>query len=99
MKFTGDHIMSKFFVRTVEVEPREKGITEMDLFEKLSIDKNIINRFPFDDLERGSLEIYRIGTKDECQHYIDEINVGIKNLFKIEEFAVEDYSNPLINFE
>jgi len=91
--------MNKFFVRTVEVEPRVKDISDIELFEKLPIDENIINRFPFDDLERGSLEVYRIGSKEECQYYIDKINIEIKHLFKIEGFAEQDYFNPLINFK
>lgn len=90
--------MNKFFVRTVEAEFRVKDISDTELFEKLPIDEDIINRFPF-DLERNSLEIYRIGSEEECQDYIDKINVKIRPLFKIEEFAEEDYSNPLINFK
>jgi hypothetical protein len=99
VKSTGDHGMSKFFVRSVETEPRVKDISETDLFGNLKKDENIINCFPFDDLERKSLEIYKIGSEKECQDYIDKINVRIKHLFKIEEFAEEDYSNPLINFK
>jgi hypothetical protein len=91
--------MVKFFVRTVRAKPEVKDISEINLFGELKIDENIVNCFPFDDFDRKSLEIYKIGSEEECQDYIDEINVGIKHLFKVEEFAEVDYSNPLINFK
>ena len=94
--------MKKFFVRTNTAEPEIEILEKEDiedikgLFDNLPIDKTIINRFPFDDSQRASVEIYRIGSEEKCQEYIDEINVRIKHYFKIEEFSEEDYSNPLI---
>ncbi len=104
MKSTGDHIVNDFFVRTVETEFRVNCLLEAELITELPIDENMFNRFPFDhpmndDLERSKIEVYKIGSEEECQHYIDEINERIRYLFKVEEFSEWDYSNPLINFE
>ncbi len=88
--------MSKYFVRTVEAEFRVDTL-EAKLISELLIDENIANRFPFDDSARNSLEIYKIGSKEECQDYIDEIDLNIKHLFRSERFTEEDYSNPLID--
>lgn len=94
--------MTRFFVRTIEAEPQieifenEEIDVIKELFNNLPIDETIINRFPFNDPQRASVEVYKIGTEEECQTYIDKINVRIKHYFKLEEFVEGDYSNPLI---
>lgn len=87
--------MAEYYVTTIEVEPI-LTVEQKELILKLPIDETIKNRFPFDDVERSKVEIFKIGTEEECQNYIDEINDRIKHYFTTEAFAEEDYSNPLI---
>ena len=90
--------MSTFFVRTTEVEFDVDGYLVADLFDALPIDTNIINRFPFCDEERKKLEIYAIGSEEDCQVYIDAIDKRIKGFFTAEEFTEQDKKNSLIQF-
>jgi len=95
--------LKRCFVRTIEAEPQieifenEKIDDIKELFNNLPTDETIINRFPFNDPLRASVEIYRIGTEAECQNYIDKINFRIRRYFKTEEFIKGDFSNPLIS--
>ena len=80
--------MTRYFVRTVQVEPTVT-LDEMELMENLPFDNDMIeNRFPFDglDLERNKLEVYKIGSKVECEEYIKSTDQKIRDLFKVEIF-------------
>jgi len=76
--------MSKYFVRTIEIEPTVSSIIEQELIDNLPIDETIENRFPFDDIERNKLEIYKQGTVIECQDYINNMDERIRYLFKVD---------------
>ena len=76
--------MSKYFVRTIEIEPTVSSIIEKELIDDLPIDETIENRFPFDDIERNKLEIYKQGTEIECQDYINNMDERIRHLFKVD---------------
>jgi len=78
--------MSKYFVRTIEIEPTV-SIIEKELIQNLPIDETIENRFPFDDLERNKIEICMKGTSIECQDYINDMDKRIKHLFKVDYCA------------
>lgn len=77
--------MSKYFVRTIEIEP-VVTIEESELISALPIDKSIENSFPFDDNVRSKLEVYKVGLNVECQGYINKMDTKIQHLFKIEKF-------------
>ncbi|QHG91425.1 hypothetical protein CVO_06070 [Sulfurimonas sp. CVO] len=76
--------MSKYFVRTIEIEPTVSSIIEKELIDNLPIDETIENRFPFDDIERNKMEIYKQGTAIECQDYINNMDERIRHLFKVD---------------
>ncbi len=78
--------MSKYFVRTIEDELGVPTIEESDLIDALPLEMDAGDRFPFDDPIHKNLEAYKIGTLEECQHYIHKINKKIQHYFKIEEF-------------
>lgn len=87
--------MAEYYVTTIEVEPM-LTVEQRELILELPIDETIKNKFPFDDVERSNVEVFKIGTEEECQNYIDEINDQIKDYFTTNAFDEEDYSNPLI---
>ena len=82
--FKKDLNMNKYFVRTIEIEPRVSSIIEKELIQNLPIDETIENRIPFDNLEWNKIEIFKQGTEVECQDYINAMNERIKHLFKVD---------------
>jgi hypothetical protein len=74
----------RYYVTTKEVEPMV-SLEQKELILKLSIDGKIANRFPFDDAKKNKVQIFMIGTFDECQNHIDNMNPLIKDLFKKEK--------------
>ena len=77
--------MAECYVTTIEVEPMVSG-KQKELILELPIDETIDNRFPFDDLERNKVEIFKQGTQDECQQYIDDMPSQISGLFTTRQF-------------
>jgi hypothetical protein len=77
--------MSNFYVTTKVVEPIAT-IEERELIQALPADSEIENRFPFDDLDRKKVEVFKIGSRYECQEYINSMPSEIMNFFKIEQF-------------
>lgn len=77
--------MNKYYVTTTEVEFFVSE-DQKKLILALPFDGDIKNRFPFDDITRNKIEVFKIGTEDMCQCYIDKMNPKIKYLFKIEKF-------------
>lgn len=77
--------MNEHYVTTKEVEPLVSE-EQKELILSLPIDENIENRFPFNDIERNKVEIYKIGSQDVCQRYINGIHQKIIDLFKVEKF-------------
>ena len=77
--------MNEYYVTTKEAEPLVSE-EQMELILNLPIDENIENRYPFDDIERNKVEIYKTGLQEECQQYIDKMPPQIINLFKVEKF-------------
>ena len=69
--------MIKYYVATKESEPCLIP-RQQELMQQLAIDTGIKNRFPFDDLDRSKVELYKVGTYTECQTYIDEMDELIK---------------------
>jgi len=74
--------MNTHYVATVDLEPKV-SLKEKELIECLPIDENIENRFPFDDINRNEVEIYKIGSKQECQDYINMMDKSIQYLFTV----------------
>ena len=74
--------MNTHYVGTVDVEP-SVTLEEKELIENLPIDENIENRFPFDDIERNKVELYKIGSQQECQDYINIMDESIQYLFTV----------------
>lgn len=57
-----------------------------ELILRLPIDETINNRFPFDDPHSKlyNLEVFKKGTKIECEEYLNDIPEKIGHLFSIE---------------
>ena len=76
-----------FIVRTKEIEPIV-GNDQKEYFEMIPhskrIDEKLGTRFPFECLEKKKLEVYEIGTVEECQNFIDNINENIRDFFTYE---------------
>lgn len=77
-------IMTKYYVATKELELL-LTLKQKELMQQLPIDTGIKNKFPFDDLDRSKVELYKVGTYTECQTYIDEMDELIKGLFDVYE--------------
>jgi hypothetical protein len=75
--------VSKYYVRTIELEPIVTLI-EKELIQNLPIDETIENRYPFDDIERNKIEIFKKGKAIECQDYINDMDERIRHLFKVD---------------
>lgn len=74
--------MNRYYVGTIDIEPIVTQ-EEKELIENLKNDKQIQNRFPFDDLERNKVELYKIGSQKKCQEYINTMDESIQYLFKV----------------
>jgi hypothetical protein len=74
--------MNTHYVGTVDVEP-SVTLEEKELIENLPIDENIENRFPFNDIERNKVELYKIGSQQECQDYINIMDESIQYLYTV----------------
>lgn len=72
--------MAEYYVTTKEIEPMVT-VEQKELILELPIDETIENRFPFDDVERNKVEIFKQGTQSDCQQYIDDMPSQISNLF------------------
>lgn len=77
--------MSDFYVTKKDVEP-VVSVQEKELIQALPADKEIENRFPFDDPYRNKIEVFKVGTQDECKQFIDRMNDKIISFFKVEKF-------------
>lgn len=77
--------MAECYVTTKEVEPMVSG-EEKELILELPIDESIKNRFPFNDVERNKVEIFKQGSHSECQQYIADIPSQISDLFTTKKF-------------
>ena len=77
--------MAEYYVTTIEPEPMVSG-EQRKLILELPTDETIDNRFPFDDLERNRVEIFKQGTQVECQQYIDDMPSEISSLFTTMQF-------------
>ena len=75
--------MNNHYVRTIEIRP-EVTLIQKELILELKIDETIENRFPFDDIERNEIEIFKQGTQVECQNFINNINKEIRKFFKVD---------------
>lgn len=77
--------MSKYYVTTKAAEPMVSE-EQKELILELPVDETIKNRFPFDDIERNRVEVYKISFQIACQQYIDAMPSQIIGLFKIEQY-------------
>ncbi|MBN2606599.1 MAG: hypothetical protein JXR47_04610 [Thiotrichales bacterium] len=77
--------MVEYYVTTKEVDPVVSG-EQKKLILELPIDETIKNRFPFDDVERNKVEIFKRGSQSECQQYIDGMPSQISDLFTTKQF-------------
>lgn len=80
-----------YIVRTKEIEPivrnEQKEYFDMIPHSK-KIDEKLRTRFPFECFEKKKLEVYEIGTAEECKNFINnEIDEKIRELFIYEEYA------------
>lgn len=76
----------KYFVRTKEIEPIVASTKEAELINALPNDESIENRFPFNDIENHKVEVYKIGSQQECLDYINDMHKDIKYLFTVDIF-------------
>jgi hypothetical protein len=72
--------MAEYYVTTIEVEPIVTG-EKQEMILDLPIDETIENRFPFNDVDRNKVEIFKQGTQSECKQYIDDMPPQISSLF------------------
>ena len=77
--------MAEYYVTTIEVEPTVT-LEQKDMILALPIDETIENRFPFDDIDRNKVEIFKQGTQGKCQQYIDDMSPQIRGLFTAIQF-------------
>lgn len=77
--------MAEYYVTTKEVEPMVT-VEQKELIVELPFDETIKNRFPFDDLERNKVEIFKQGSQSECQQYIDDMPSVVSDLFTTKQF-------------
>ena len=80
-----------YIVRTKEIEPIV-GNEQKEYFDMIPhskrIDEKLGTRFPFECLEKKKLEVYEIGTVEECQNFINnKIDEKIRELFIYEEYV------------
>lgn len=80
-----------YIVRTKEIEPivenEQKKYFDMIPHSK-RIDEKLRTRFPFECLEKKKLEVYDIGTVEECQNFINnEIDENIRDYFIYEVYT------------
>lgn len=79
-----------YIVRTKEIEPVvENG--QQKYFDKIphseKIDEKLGSRFPFECFEKKKLEVYEIGTLEECKNFINnEIDENIRDFFIYEAY-------------
>jgi hypothetical protein len=77
--------MTEYYVTTIEVEPIV-SLEQKEMILELPIDETIENRFPFDDVDRNKVEIFKQGTQSRCQQYIDDMPRTIGGLFTTMKF-------------
>ena len=77
--------MTEYFVRTIEIEPTV-SIEQSELIDSLDFDNNIKERFPIsgNDHERNKLEAYKVGSREDCELFINKLDMKIQDLFIIE---------------
>lgn len=76
-----------YIVRTKEIEPIiENGQQEYfnQILHSKNIDKILKSRFPFECPEKSKLEVYMVGTEEECKNFIKDIDENIRNFFTYE---------------
>lgn len=78
-----------YIVRTKEIEPVvEKG--QQRYFDEIlhsdKIDEILKTRFPFECYEKKKLEVYEIGTEEDCKSFINKIDENIRDLFTYEAY-------------
>lgn len=79
-----------YIVRTKEIEPTVE-IGQKEYFDSIphseNIDIKLGNRFPFECLEKSKLEVYEVGSKKECQNFIENnIPQEVRDYFTYEEY-------------
>ncbi len=78
-----------YIVRTKEIEPliengQQKYFDEIPHSKK--IDEILRTRFPFQCYEKKKLEVYEIGTEEECKSFIKDIDEKIRDFFTYEAY-------------
>lgn len=78
-----------YIVRTKEIEPLvENG--QQKYFDKIphsdKIDEILGTRFPFECYEKKKLEVYEIGTEEDCKSFIEDIDENIRDFFTYEAY-------------
>ncbi|MCG3652695.1 hypothetical protein L5F32_10490 [Aliarcobacter butzleri] len=76
-----------YIVRTKEIEPMiemEQQIYFDEIPHSKRINDKIGSRFPFECLEKSKLEVYEIGTLEECKNFIKDIDENIRDFFTYE---------------
>jgi hypothetical protein len=77
--------MAEYYVTTIEIEPIVT-LEKSEMILELPIDEAIENRFPFDDVDRNKVEIFKQVTQSKCQQYIDDMPPQISGLFTVKQF-------------
>lgn len=79
-----------YIVRTKEIEPTaENGQQEFfdNILHPENIDNELGNRFPFECPEKSKIEVYQIGSYEECNDFLtNKIPSEIQDYFTIEEY-------------
>ena len=78
--------MKKYYVGTIR-RFKVRSMEEEELIQNLA-DEDLESRFPFEDPERRLVEVYKIGTEEECKCYKDSIDEKIQEYFIIDVYNI-----------